>query len=296
MRSASFFLLPRLETFTALCAPRVRLIQVRSRHPPDAALLRDRSGGQHDPALVSRAAPVPRWQGMPWPRSIVHPADTDAVTAAVYYLCRLRWWLQPSTHSSWCRGASWCCLICGVPGGCDQTLRAAAHHLDFSPDGARHNSRFAFRHDGNWNVVPVRNRCASNDALSSKTEVKRLVRLSFVVCCRQLDCGRAEDGGRAGAGVEAHRARYCHREARTVRNPPSFFSTFLLCLSRACLGKIMASIYTYVLILLKQGVFARTVCLVFPCARPEPVMTTRISGLWDTQTKLMRAVLRTVVH
>ena len=40
-----------------------------------------------------------------------------------------------------------------VPGDCNQTLRAAAHHLDFSPDGARHNSRFAFRHDGNWNVV-----------------------------------------------------------------------------------------------------------------------------------------------
>jgi hypothetical protein len=73
---------------------------------------------------------------------------------------------------------------------------------------------------------PVRNRCASNDALSSKTEVKRFVRLSFVVCCRQLDCGRAEDGGRAGASLEAHRARYYHREARTVRNPPSFFSTF----------------------------------------------------------------------
>eukprot|EP01046_Picozoa_sp_COSAG06_P053371 COSAG06_NODE_9211_length_1957_cov_96.872982_2_plen_185_part_00 len=97
--------------------------------------------------------------------------------------------------------------------------------------------------------------------------------MPFIAFCR-----RAADGGRASAGVEAHRARHCHREARTVRKTPSFFSTFptVLCLSRACRGKIMASIYTY--ILLKKGVFARAVCLVFPCARPEPVVTTRISG------------------
>ena len=49
-----------------------------------------------------------------------------------------------------------------------------------------------------------------------------------------------------------------------------FSQLFLLCLSRACLGKIMASIYTYAL--LKQGVFARTVCLVFPCARPVRIL------------------------
>ena len=149
MRSAAFFLFPLLETATALCAPRVRLIQVRSRHAPDAALLRHRSGGQHDPALVGRAAPVPRWQGM----SIVYPADTDAVTAAVYYLCRLRWWLQPSTHSSWCRGASWCCLICAVLVVATRRCappRTTSTSLQTVRDMT---AVFAFRHDGNWNVV-----------------------------------------------------------------------------------------------------------------------------------------------